>query len=120
MVGESVPEIEHAPFAGQKETRTVDNVSLAREKWREHAGIFGRIVFEVRILNDAVVSRSSPQCGADRRSFSLITRMPDQPYADAAIGRRELLDDFGRSIARTIVYHDQFTVESFGKGRGHN
>lgn len=89
--------------------RAIDRVRLALHDGGNQLGIFGRLVFQVGILNENDLAAGDRETGTQGRAFNLIFFIQNQ----AIDQRRELaFEQRARGIGRGVVDHDDLEVST--------
>ncbi len=111
-VRHGVPVVHHAPLAGDHEPRPVHRVRLALQKRLQQVRVFAGIVFQIGILNQAVLAVCVLHRGADGRALPQVALVPDQKH-HAGVSLRDLFHDLVGAIRRSVVHHDDFPPQPF-------
>src|SRR5260370_41325154 len=105
-----MPEIKHAVRRGTHESGSVYDVGLALDQRTEEPRVFGRIVFQICVLDDHEIARGFLDASAKGRALSHIFGL--QKNADLRMALAQFRQDLAGAILRTVVYADQFDVET--------
>src|SRR5207249_6762901 len=98
-----MPEVEHATLAHDHEPRAIDYIGFAIEQRPQQAPILTRVIFQIRVLDDAVIPARLLDSRTDRRSFATVAVLADQP--DLRVARGHLSHNVARAIGRTVINH---------------
>ncbi len=104
-----MPEIKHAVRRGTHESGSVYDVGLALDQRTEEPRIFGRIVFQICVLDDHEVARRFLDAAAKGRTFPHILRLKKNPHLGIALPQPR--QNFAGAVLRTVVHANQFDVE---------
>jgi len=115
VVGDGVPEVEHAALSRDHEARAVDGVRLAFEQRLEHGGVFAGIVLQVSVLDDGEFPGGVADSGTDGGALTLVALVAHQAD-EAGMARGEGFDDLGRAVAGAVIDHDELAREAIGQG----
>ena len=105
MVRDAVPVEQDLPLRRRREARAEHRVGLALENRRDERGIVGRVVLQVRVLDQADVAAHVLNGGDDRRPLAHVPGLADD--ADPRVGRGQFIEDVRRSVTAAIVHAHQ-------------
>ena len=74
-----MPEVKHAVRSAAEKARAINHIGLALDQRIEQVGIIGRIVFQIGVLNQYIVSRGFLYPAPKRRTLSHIFRLQQNP-----------------------------------------
>ena len=78
--------------------------------------VFARIVFQVGVLNQAVLAARLGDGGSDGRAFAAIPVVTEQTH-QARMTRRKFFDDAIGAVGGTVVHHDDLAFHIVRKRR---
>ncbi len=73
--------------------------------------VLARIVFEVRVLNQAVLAARLGDRGSDRRALAAIPAVTNQTH-QAGMTRDKFFDDAIGAVGGTVVHHDDLAFQT--------
>src|SRR5262249_8473159 len=86
--------------------------------WTEEPGIFGRIVFQIGILDEREIAGSFFDGGTNGGALSTILWMAME--ADLQKSLRKALENFRSTVGGAIVDDHQFPIHVLRQGGGHD
>jgi hypothetical protein len=89
-----------------KVAAAVHHVPLSGEQRAQHRHVVARVVLEVGVLNDQVITGRKLDPRSDRASLSTVALHPPEPHARLAG------DDLGGPIARAVVDDDDVLLDA--------
>ena len=105
-----MPEVQDAVGGTAGEAGPEDHVGPAGEYRRHQNGILGRVVFEVRVLDDHEVARGCLDPGSQRRSLPLVDRVIED-LVHAARRLDDGLEALAGAVGGAIVDDDDLLVD---------
>jgi hypothetical protein len=116
VVSQRVPVIDHPPFAGDEEARAVNHIRPILHERAKHLGIFGRVVFQIRVLDDAEFASRILQSRPNGGALASVLLMVNDSHPVRVL-RGEVTENLTRTIGGTVVYRNHFAGESCGQRR---
>ena len=103
VVADRMPIVQNSVGIAAAKPRAKDDVRLARENRRKQPVILGRIVLQIRVLNDHDLRGCVRDAGTQGRALALVHFMADQ--LDARIHLRQRLKLFPCAVLRTVIHN---------------
>jgi hypothetical protein len=115
-VPDHVPEEQHAARATD-EARAEHHIGMAVEDGLDELGVVGRVVLQVRVLDEGDVAGHARDAGAHGRTFTAVLRLQDHLEAVLRRVRRgapDLVEDLARAVGRAVVDHHDLLADRHG------
>ena len=103
-----VPEVLDAVLGASAETRAEDDVRPAGLDRPQQQRVLGRVVLEVRVLDQQDLAPAPPDRRPDRPPLALVRLVEDDPNAFAPVPR---LEDLARAVGRGVVHDDDLLLD---------
>ncbi len=98
------------------ETGTEDHVGEALCHWTQQIIVLARIIFEISVLHDQVITRGQFDPLVDRCSLAHVARLLVEADPHGRVGGHVSFDSLHRAILGTIVHDDHLLADAVPQG----
>src|SRR5262245_29137351 len=108
LVADEMLEVERPRHLGARKTRAVDDVGAPFENGLYQLGVFGRVIFQIGVLNNNDVASGVSQRGPERRAFTHILGVEIDLVRP---GFAKVVQYLASAVLRRVVNDDQLSVD---------